>query len=242
MMSFAMEKLRTRQILDYLREKKTCTLAELMKKFKVSSATIHRDVLELTRRDAVSAVRGGLVFNDAPAERRSASEYSERVVTNRAAKVTLARKALDTVAEGDILFLDSSTTIYELAMLLKSAAFVHLTIVTNSVSILQNFRKFPPHWVLIGLGGNYDPQLNSILGAAALEQLRRINITKAYISAFGVDDRTVTTNHERQAELIRTVIDQADKRYLLVDHSKLGRTGLYRLSARGAFDAIFTDR
>ena len=93
MMSFAMEKLRTRQILDYLREKKTCTLAELMKKFKVSSATIHRDVLELTRRDAVSAVRGGLVFNDAPAERRSASEYSERVVTNRAAKVTLARKA-----------------------------------------------------------------------------------------------------------------------------------------------------
>ena len=68
------------------------------------------------------------------------------------------------------------------------------------------------------------------------------NITKAYISAFGVDDRTVTTNHERQAELIRTVIDQADKRYLLVDHSKLGRTGLYRLSARGAFDAIFTDR
>ena len=188
MMSFAMEKLRTRQILDYLREKKTCTLAELMKKFKVSSATIHRDVLELTRRDAVSAVRGGLVFNDAPAERRSASEYSERVVTNRAAKVTLARKALDTVAEGDILFLDSSTTIYELAMLLKSAAFVHLTIVTNSVSILQNFRKFPPHWVLIGLGGNYDPQLNSILGAAALEQLRRINITKAYINALGTGE------------------------------------------------------
>ena len=240
MMSFAMEKLRTRQILDYLREKKTCTLAELMKKFKVSSATIHRDVLELTRRDAVSAVRGGLVFNDAPAERRSASEYSERVVTNRAAKVTLARKALDTVAEGDILFLDSSTTIYELAMLLKSAAFVHLTIVTNSVSILQNFRKFPPHWVLIGLGGNYDPQLNSTLGAAALEQLGRFNLTRAFVSAFGIDDKNVTTNHERQAEIVHRVLASAEKRYLLVDKSKFGRTGLYRLSARGGFDAIFS--
>ena len=237
-----MEKLRTRQILDYLRDKKTCTLAELMKKFKVSSATIHRDVLELTRRDAVSAVRGGLVFNDAPAERRSASEYSERIVTNRAAKVTLARKALDTVAEGDILFLDSSTTIYELAMLLKSAAFVHLTIVTNSVSILQNFRKFPPHWVLIGLGGNYDPQLNSILGAEALRQLGEFNITKCFVSAFGLNDRMATTNHERQSELIKKVLDAAQSRYLLVDRSKFGRTGLYRLSSRGAFDAILTDR
>ena len=31
-----------------------------------------------------------------------------------------------------------------------------------------------------------------------------------------------------------------EKRYLLVDKSKFGRTGLYRLSARGGFDAIFS--
>ena len=42
-----MEKLRTRRILEYLRKRKSCTLAELMAKFNVSSATIHRDVEEL---------------------------------------------------------------------------------------------------------------------------------------------------------------------------------------------------
>ena len=51
-----------------------------------------------------------------------------------------------------------------------------------------------------------------------------------------------TTNHERQSELIKKVLDAAESRYLLADRSKFGRTGLYRLSAIGAFDAVVTDR
>ena len=104
------------------------------------------------------------------------------------------------------------------------------------------FRKFPAHWSLIGLGGNYDPQLNSILGISALEQLARYNVTKAFVSGFGLDDKTATTNHEHQAEILRKVLDAADKRYLLIDHTKLGRKGLYRIAARGGFDAIISDR
>ena len=100
------------------------------------------------------------------------------------------------------------------------------------------FRKFPPHWSMIGLGGNYDPQLNSILGMSALEQLSRFNLTKAFVSCFGVDDKSATTNHERQAEMLRKVLDAADRRYLIVDRGKIGRKGLYRIAARGGFDAV----
>ena len=104
------------------------------------------------------------------------------------------------------------------------------------------FRKFPPHWSMIGLGGNYDPQLNSILGVSAIEHLSHFNVTKAFISAFGLDDKTATTNHEQQAEILRRVLDAADKRYLIIDHTKIGRKGIYRIAARGGFDAILTDR
>lgn len=236
-----MEKLRIHLILDYLKARKRCTLDELMRRFKVSSATIHRDVEELAKRDAVSRVRGGLVWNDAEPMRPDANGYQERVVTNRKAKLAIARRALQLVSEGDILFLDSSTTVYELAMMLRTSKLEHLTIVTNSVSIMQHFRKFPSSWVLIALGGNFDPQLNSILGSAAIEQLSRFNITKAFVSAFGLDARNATTNHERQAEIVRMVLDAAERRYLLADRSKHGRTGLYRLSARGAFDRIISE-
>lgn len=235
-----MEKLRTRLILNYLKKVKSCTLEDLQRKFAVSSATIHRDVQELSRRDAVSVVRGGLVWNEVAEAPRSTSPYTERVVANRLAKIAAAKKALKSILEGDIIFLDSSTTVYELATLLKDADFAHLTIVTNSLAIMQNFRKMPREWALIGLGGNFDAQLNSTLGSATLEQLKTVNITKAYLSAFGVDEKNVTTNHERQAALIRTIIDMAGKSYLIADPSKLGRTGLYRIAPRGAFTEIFS--
>ena len=235
-----MDKLRTKQIYEYLKQHETCSFAELMQRFSVSSATIHRYAEELSKRDAVTRVRGGLSFNKAEAPREDTSAYLDRVVTNRKEKVAAAREALSVIAEGDIVFLDSSTTVYELALLLREANFAHLTIVTNSVAIIQNFRKFPSHYVLIGLGGSYDPHLNSILGSGTTEQLSHMNITKAFISAFGIDDKNVTTNHERQAELLRHVLASADKRYLIADSTKFGRRGLYRISAKGGFDAIFT--
>jgi len=235
-----MDKLRARQVFEYLRRKHACSYAELMRTFGVSSATIHRYAIELSQRDAVSRVRGGLVFNEADTPRDDSAAYLDRIVTNRAGKVAAAKKALSAIEEGDIVFLDSSTTVYELALLLRSAAFAHLTIVTNSVAIIQNFRKFPSHYVLIGLGGSYDSQLNATLGATTAEQLAHTNITKAFISAFGIDAKNVTTNHERQAELLRYVLNAAGKRFLIADKSKFGRIGLYRIAARGGFDAIFT--
>ena len=236
-----MENLRTKLILAHLKSKRACSLKELMEKFGVSSATIHRDAEELAKRDAVERVRGGLVYKDAPDPSGSAAAYQERVVAHRAEKIAAAKKALAKIEEGDILFLDSSTTTYELALLLAHSDFDHLTVITNAIAVMHLFRKFPSHWSMIALGGNYDVQLNSILGAAAIEQLSHFNITKAFVSAFGLDDKTATTNHERQAEMLRKVLDAADRRYLMVDHTKLKRKGLYRIAARGGFDAIISD-
>ena len=235
-----MEKLRLKRIYEYLKQHQTCSYPELMERFSVSYATIHRYAKELSKRDAVTRIRGGLAFNKSEAPREDTVAYLDRVVTNRKEKIASARKALSAISEGDIVFLDSSTTVYELALLLREANFSHLTIVTNSISIISNFRKFPSHYVLIGLGGSYDPNLNPILGSETTEQLSHMNVTKAFVSAFGVDDKNVTTNHERQAELLRNVLSSADKRYLIVDETKFGRRGLYRISAKGGFDAIFT--
>ena len=237
-----MDNIRIRQILAYLKTQKSCTLKELMDAFGVSSATIHRDVAILAKRDAVERVRGGLIYNETPAPSGNAAAYQERVVTRRPEKIMVAQKALHVIEEGDIIFLDSSTTVYELALLLTHGEFDHLTIITNAIPVMHLFRKFPAHWSLIGLGGNYDPQLNSILGISALEQLARYNLTKAFVSGFGLDDKTATTNHEHQAEILRKVLDAADRRYLLIDHTKFGRKGLYRIAARGGFDAIISDR
>lgn len=235
-----MDTIRLYRMLSYLKQRKSCTVEELINKFDISPATAHRDIAALAQRDAVERVRGGVVYNDAPDTHPNASNFGERIVTHRQEKSAAARKALALIREGDIIFLDSSTTTYELAVLLSREKFDHLTVITNSIAVMHMFRKFPPHWSMIGLGGNYDPQLHSTLGLLAHEQLSRFNLTKAFVSCFGVDDKNATTNHERQAEILRKVLDAADKRYLVIDRHKLGRKGLYRIAARGGFDAIVT--
>ena len=228
-------------MLAFLKSKGECSLKELLAKFGVSSATIHRDVQELARRDAVSLVRGGIVFRGAGGEDVAETGYDERFVANRREKAAVAERAVPLVQEGDIIFLDSSTTTYEFALRLRRENLLHLTVVSNSVAIMSLFRRLPSHWTMLGLGGSYDPQLHSLLGKSTIEALSLINVTKAFVSAFGVDDRNVTTNHERQAELLRAVLSQAEKRYLLADHTKIGRVGIYKIIAQGAFDGLVTD-
>ena len=137
--------------------------------------------------------------------------------------------------------LDKFSNFCESFRLLAGRPFAALTVVTNSVAIVEQFAKFPSHWVRIALGGPYDPQLHSLLGQETFRQLDRIAPTKAFVSAYGVDDRNATTNHENQAALLMRVLDKAPQRFLLADKGKFGRTGLYRLAARGAFDEILSD-
>ena len=230
-----MESIRIHRMLAYLEAVKTSSLTELREKFGVSCATIHRDAAELAKSGLVERVKGGLVYLG-----RGGMSYQERVVANRAGKQDAARKALRFVEDGDILFMDSSTSVFELAALLAQCDFNHLTVATNAMPVMNIFRSFPPHWSLIGLGGDFDPQLNSTLGAETLRQLSRLGVTKAFVSAFGFDGESATTNHERQAELLRRVLSLALKSYLVIDATKRGRKGLYKFAVRDDFTEIIT--
>ena len=240
-----MKKMRTYDIIDYVKSKKRASLAELMAKFDVSSATIHRDVAELVASGHLERIRGGVAFfprSNANVSGGDTISYLDRATVNLSAKKRIAIRAIELVADGDILFLDSSTTTAAFADELANRQFINLTRVTNSVAIMEKFRKMPRNYVLISLGGNYDPLLNSFLGSAALRELERLTITKAFVSAFGVTDKLVTTNHEHQAGLVTKVLEMAKERYLLADRSKFGRTGIYRLATRAAFEGIISNK
>ena len=238
-----MKKIRTYAIVDYLKQKKYCTIEELTAHFQVSPATMYRDIADLASRDIIRKVHGGIAFQDRQTDRKFplSHPFQERINWNCEKKQTIAEEALTRVCEKDILFLDSSTTVYYLAKLLETSNFSSLTIVTNSVMIIQNFYKFPSHYVRIGLGGSFDMQLNSFLGQATLRELEYLEISKAFVSAFGVDDNKVTTNHEYHAGLLMKVLEIARQKYLLIDKSKLSRTGLFKVSSEKAFDEIITD-
>ena len=238
-----MKNLRTYAIVDFLKQKKYCSIQELTEHFHVSPATMYRDIAALAARSVIHKVHGGIALCEQRQLSRnvSGSPFQERINWNRSRKELIARQALERIEDNDILFLDSSTTVCFLAKLLENANFSNLTIVTNSVTIIQEFHKFPSHYVRIGLGGNYDMQLNSFLGQVTLRELEYLEISKAFISAYGTGDEKVTTNHEYHAGLLMKVMELAKQKYLLVDKTKLDRSGLFRIAPCRAFDEIITD-
>ena len=237
-----MKNLRTYAIVDYLKQKKYCSVHELVEHFHVSGATMYRDIAELSAREVIQKVRGGIAINERHSAQKNAagSPFQERIRRDRDKKEAIALQALQRIEENDILFLDSSTTVYYLACLLEKSNFSNLTIVTNSVMIIQEFHKFPSHYIKIALGGSYDVQLNAFLGQATLRELEYLEISKAFISAFGITEDKVTTNHEHHASLLMKVLGLVKWKYLLADRSKFNRSGLFRIAQYKAFDEILS--
>ena len=240
-----MKTLRSLEIIDYLKERRYCSMGELMERFKVSPATIHREISGLTRRKLIQKVHGGVALAASPeprAEPAVNAHFLARINKDTDKKGRIAAEAVGRITDGDIVFLDSSTTALHLARELRKSELSSLTIVTNSVLVIQEFHLFPPRFILVSLGGNYNLQLNSFLGRSATERLRELKVDKAFISAVGVTGDGFSTFHEDHAEFLKAVIATARETYLLADSTKFGKEGLFRIGRLSDVSAVISDK
>ncbi len=235
---------------DYLRTVRYSSIEDLVTHFGVSVATIHRDLAALVQTGAVRKIHGGAISTlpEATPVQMSASacqrdsHFIQRLETNQAAKMLIAERAERSIVAGDIVFLDSSTTCLCLARRLQSSRLNNLSIVTNSVLIAQEFYRFPPHFVLMSLGGNFNCQLNSFLGKITLESLHRLRITRAFYSGVGLDAAGLSTYHEAHADFLREVLALSEHNTLLLDSSKFNRAGLFLICKLNEIEALISDK
>ena len=241
-----MKTLRSLQITDYLRGRKYCSVPDLLSHFQVSPATMYRTISEMTDQGILRKVSGGVVLREEEPplseEAPPTSHFLTRINRNSAKKRKIAELAASLIVDGDIIFLDSSSTSLYLARVLQKAALSNLTIVTNSVLIIQEFYLFPPHYVLISIGGNFTAHLNSFLGKSALEQLRQMRLDKVFFSAVGLHDGRATTFHEEHAEFLRQVLPLAKEHFLLLDSTKIGQSGLFEICREEEAGTLISDK
>ena len=96
---------------------------------------------------------------------------------------------------------------------------------------------------LILLGGLFHPAAASFSGEAALDELKRININKAFISAGGVDEtRGVTCSHFHEVPVKQAAISRAVEAHLVVDASKFGKVRAAHFAETAAFTSIVSDQ
>ena len=203
----------------------------------VSQMTVRRDVMQSGGR---FACLGGHVIgaqNDVAGGDYVLEEENDH---HAAAKIAACAKAAKLVEEDDTIFIDCGTTTPRLAELIPHD--LRLTAVCYSLNVAEILSR-RKNTRLILLGGLFHPAAASFSGEAALDELKRININKAFISAGGVDEtRGVTCSHFHEVPVKQAAISRAVEAHLVVDASKFGKVRAAHFAGIAAFTSIVSDR
>jgi DeoR family deoxyribose operon repressor len=230
---------RRRERLDRLRQAvadgSMLHLKDAARLLAVSEMTVRRD---LAADDSQLACLGGYVFRaEAPGTAPRYAIDAENA-SHIQAKQEAARRAAALIEPGDTIFIDCGTTMPHLATSLPSGP---LTVVCYALNIADILCRRKETQVVL-LGGLYYPASASFYGDDTLEQLRKLGLTRAFISAGGVDfTRGVSCSHFHEVPVKQGAMTSARHSYLVVDSSKLGRIRPAAFARLDAFDAVLSD-
>jgi len=200
--------------------------------------TIHRDLDQLERRGFVRKFHGGVTAQPSGVFE---SQLSYRMMSNAQEKGAIAQVALRYVEPGMSVMLDDSTSILHMIPGLAERAPLHV-----ATTFLAGLRRLADIAVdsdltVIGLGGVYDPPHDSFIGMQCIEQIAGIRADALFMSTSAISAAEAFHQEERIVALKRAMVSAATKRYLLVDHTKLGRVALHRILPLSVFDLVITD-
>jgi DeoR/GlpR family transcriptional regulator of sugar metabolism len=208
---------------------------DLAERFDVSLMTIHRDLDELEAHGVLRKVHGGATPQ---ASSLFESNVRYRLTVASEEKQALARAALLQIEPGQAVLIDESTTGLALARLLPAR--VPLTVITNSLSVMQELRSVRDIKLIV-LGGDYWPRHEAFCGLACEAAVSALRADVLYMSSTAISGGVAYQPDQDMAIAKRAMIAAAGRRVLLVDHSKFGRVALHRLAPLTAFDLVMTD-
>ena len=223
------------QIADYVLEHGSAKVKDLAELFGVSLITIHRDLDELERQGVLKKLRG---YVTAQPSSLFDSNVRYRLSVAMAEKEGIARFALTHVEPGQSVILDESTTALMLAKLLPNKT--PLTVITNFVLILNELSEVRGI-DLVSLGGKYFPFLAAFGGEVCQASLAAVRADILFMSTSAVSECVALHQDERTMRGKRAMMASANRRFLLVDHTKFGKVAFHKLAPLGDFDLVVVD-
>ena len=179
---------RRRAILSHLSQIGSGTILDLSARYHVSTMTIRRDLRILQRGGYITMTHGGAVY-DGDAFQQNTTHHIERATIRAAEKRAIGRYvAAHFVDDGDVLFLDSGTTVRAIIPFLREKA--NLTAATNSMRTIEALFRYLPASDILGTGGLLSSGAQSFVGPAAERFFADFFARKAFISGIGFSIQT----------------------------------------------------
>jgi DeoR/GlpR family transcriptional regulator of sugar metabolism len=222
--------------LRHIMERGTAQVDELAALLNVSRMTIHRDLDTLAEQGLVRRVRGGATAQPSVLFE---SNFTYRRALHADRKRALAAAVAEEIEPGMAAVLDDSTTVDAVVPVLTGRT--PLTLITNALGVMQSATAINGI-TLIVLGGEYCPTFNALLGLVTEQGMAAMRADLLIMSASAVHGTVSFHQDQRVVRVKRAMMEAADRRILVIDSSKFGKSALHRLADLSEFDSVYVDR
>ena len=227
---------RRRRLGELLQRHRYLGIADLCKEFRISEATVRRDLVSLEKSHLITRTFGGVL---ADYNLRFPSFRSRRS-TGTQGKQMIARQALELIRPESVIYLDAGTTIFALAEAIRDAPVRPLTCVTSNLPAADLLAEVEGVDVYL-LGGQVLRRQSVLLGDEACRSAGYWKFDLAFLGAEGMTREGLWNSSPAVVALQKAVIAQSRAAAVLLDRSKLGRTAHTFLGGWDIVTALLTD-
>ncbi|MBQ2734586.1 MAG: DeoR/GlpR transcriptional regulator [Clostridia bacterium] len=230
------DKDRQKQILDILDQQGAVSVKKLTAELYVSEATVRRDLCELEKMGMIKRTFGGAV---PVSEVNRQIPLLVRESMNSAAKNEICRRASALIKDGDVIFLDGSSTAQYMVKYLKR--FSDLVVVTNGLKVAELLSDLPEIKTYC-TGGQMVPNSLVFIGRHAESMAANLNIDICFFSCRGLNEKGVFSDSaEHETNLRRHYLACSKKRIFLMTGDKIGKTYMHILCHANEVDYVISD-
>ena len=227
------------QIRQRLLQEKRVTIRELCDEFGISVETARRDLNALEGEGFVRRAYGGAILVENGDLPDLMPPWNARFTQYLDEKRAIAREMLHWIPAHSTIALDSGTTTFELAKLLREKK--DLTILTNDLRVTVELSVHTEHTVY-SIGGTVkkdDMITTGFLAMDFLEHFSRFDF--AVLSADGFDVHTGLTDHNMEmGRLKRAILNKSGQIFAAIDHGKFTQNAFYKICDISALNMVVT--
>ena len=229
---------RREHIIQLLRENGSVQVNDLSELFGVSTVTIRNDLAFLEKQGIAVRAYGGALICDAntpPLE----PTLEDKSPLNTSQKQHIARPAAALIHPGHRVILDSGTTTYELARLLRQHT--DIIVMTNGMNVANALLEAQGVELLL-TGGHLRRQSLSFYGDRAEQSLQNYHFDMLFLGVDAIDvERGISTHNEDEARLNRRMCEVVERIIVVTDSTKFNSSSLHKIIDTQRIDMIITD-
>lgn len=219
-----LKNMREREIINILKKKNGfISVKELCTELFASESSIRRDLCVLENRGVIKRTYGGAELN------KNASNvlaFSHRTHHNAEKKIKIAKKASKLISDGNIIFLDQSSTSYYLAKEISDKK--EITVITNNIEIISFLSVTKIHTIS---SGGFLSQNNRmcLIGADAQQIFENSYADFMFFSSQALSDDGIISDCTREEVVIRnSMLKNSNKKVFLCDSEKFSSKSAYK--------------